>query len=51
MFERPILFYSDHCNYSKQFINILIKDPDIFNSFIRINIDTNPVTKKRPEIF
>lgn len=50
MFERPILFYSDYCVHSKNFINILVKNQDIYKDFIRINIDVDPDTKTRPEI-
>ena len=51
MFERPILFYSDYCVHSTNFINVLMKHQDIYDIFIRVNIDADPKTKKRPEIF
>ena len=51
MFERPILFYSNYCIHSTNFINALIKYPEIFESFIRINIDVDPETKRRPNSF
>jgi hypothetical protein len=51
MFERHILFYSDYCNHSKNFINNLLKHPEIFEDFIRINIDIDPNTKQRPVAF
>lgn len=51
MFERPILFYSEFCTYSDKFINILSNHEDLFNEFIRINIDKNPTTKQRPNVF
>ena len=51
MFERPILFYSDYCIHSTNFINVLMKHQDIFDAFIRVNIDVDPKTKKRPDIF
>jgi hypothetical protein len=51
MFEKPILIYSEYCQYSDNFLKILIKHQQIFDSFIRICIDTNPQTKKRPDSF
>jgi hypothetical protein len=51
MFERPILFYSDYCIHSTNFINALMKHQDIFDAFIRVNIDVDQNTKKRPDIF
>lgn len=51
MFERPILFYSEYCNFSKTFINNMLKHPEIFEEFIRINIDIDPETNQRPFIF
>ena len=51
MFERPILLYSNYCAYSQQFVNMLLENKDIFDIFIRINIDVNPDTRKRPELF
>jgi hypothetical protein len=51
MFDRPILIYSDYCIHSKNFLQILIKHPDLFKAFIRLNIDVNPQTKTRPQAF
>lgn len=51
MFERPILFYSEYCVHSTNFLNILMKHPDLYNEFIRICIDVEPQTKQRPHIF
>lgn len=51
MFDKPILIYSDYCKYSKNFIQTLMKHPDLFESFIRMNIDTDVRTKKRPQAF
>lgn len=51
MFEKPIIIYSDYCVYSKNFLQTLMKYPDLFNSFIRMNIDVDPNTKKRPKTF
>lgn len=51
MFERPILIYSDYCIHSTNFINELMKTPEIFDTFIRLNIDADPNTRLRPQIF
>lgn len=51
MFERPILFYSNYCAHSTNFINALMKHPELFDLFIRINIDIEPETKQRPVVF
>lgn len=51
MFERPILIYSNFCSYSEKFIDSLMKHTDLFQSFIRINIDVDPTTRQRPKIF
>ena len=51
MFERPILIYSDYCIHSTNFINALMKHQELFDNFIRINIDVNPATRQRPKIF
>lgn len=51
MFERPILIYSDYCIHSTNFINGLMKNPEIFDIFIRVNIDIDPNTRQRPEAF
>jgi hypothetical protein len=51
MFERPILIYSNHCAYSKKFLDILMSHTELFQSFIRINIDVDIKLKDRPKIF
>ena len=51
MFDRPILFYSDYCIHSKNFLNVLMKHQELFDSFIRINIDVDVTTKQRPNAF
>lgn len=51
MFNKPILFYSDYCVHSTNFINVLMKHEELFNYFIRVNIDVDSKTKKRPDIF
>jgi hypothetical protein len=51
MFDRPILIYSDYCIHSTTFLNTLAKNPELFNAFIRINIDADPNTRTRPSVF
>jgi hypothetical protein len=51
MFKRPILIYSDFCIHSKTFIDTIQKHPDIYSQFIRVNIDVDPSTKRRPDVF
>jgi len=51
MFEKPILIYSDYCVYSKNFLQTLIKYTDLYNSFIRMNIDVDISTRQRPKQF
>jgi hypothetical protein len=51
MFERPILLYSNYCAYSQQFIEMLLENKEIFETFIRVNIDINTDTKRRPDLF
>lgn len=51
MFEKPIVIYSDYCVYSKNFIQTLMKYPKLYESFIRMNIDVDIQTKKRPRVF
>lgn len=50
-FDRPILIYSDYCIHSKNYLQMLMKQPEIYNTFIRMNIDVDPQTKQRPSIF
>jgi hypothetical protein len=51
IFKKPILIFSKYCKYSHNFLQILIKHPELYDSFIRMNIDINPTTKKRPDMF
>lgn len=51
LFERPIVIYSNYCIHSQNFLKLLIKNPDLYDAFIRMNIDVNPETKQRPQIF
>jgi len=38
-----ILFYSNKCLHSKELLNLLYKDPDLNQKFVKINIDTGNV--------
>lgn len=51
MFERPVLIYSNYCEHSQRFINMLLKVPQMFDAFVRINIDINPETNTRNPMF
>lgn len=51
LFERPILIWSEYCNYSKNFISALVKHNELYESFIRVNIDVDPNTHRRPALF
>jgi hypothetical protein len=51
MFERPILIYSNYCIHSTNFINELMKNTEMFENFIRLNIDVDPNTSSRPPLF
>lgn len=49
--EKPIFLYSMYCPHSKFFGEALQKHQSIFNAIIRMNIDVNPQTKRRPKEF
>lgn len=49
--HKPILVYSDLCNYSKKFLQLLKNHQDLFDSFVKLNIDPDKYTKKRPQEF
>lgn len=51
MFERPIVIYSNYCTYSQSFMQKLSDSPEIFEAFIRICIDVDINSGKRPDIF
>jgi len=51
LFEKNILFYSDYCIHSTNFINNLMSEESLFESFVKINIDVDPNTRKRPPVF
>ena len=46
-----MLLFSNYCSYSEKFLEALYQNEDIFNSFIRVNIDVVKETHKRPDIF
>ena len=49
--DRPIILYSNYCPHSKNFLQLLLKHQELFDLFIRMNIDVDPSTKKRPQEF
>lgn len=51
MFKRPILIFSNYCAHSKNFIKQLLEVPELFETFIRVNIDVDKSTKSRPDLF
>lgn len=51
MFDRPILFYSEYCIHSTNFITALMKNQELYEDFIRISIDVDVNTRQRPKIF
>lgn len=51
MSQQPILIYSDYCQHSVNFINVLRKHPDIIQQLSLLNIDVDPQTRKRPSEF
>lgn len=51
MFENPILFYSSLCSHCKQLMLALEQYPELESIITKVNIDVNPHTKKRHELF
>jgi hypothetical protein len=51
MFKRPVVVYSTHCKHSIRFMETLMQHSELFDSFIRLNIDIDPQTRKRPKLF
>lgn len=49
-FQQPILLYSKYCEYSNNFVLALRKNIDLYTSFVLINIDADPQSKKRPKV-
>lgn len=51
MFSRPILVYSNYCQHSNNFVNKLMEIPLVAQHFVYVNVDVDPVTKKRSDDF
>lgn len=51
MLEKPILIFSNYCKFSNHFLETLKQYPDLYNSIVMLNIDVDPNTKRRPEVF
>lgn len=51
MFDKHLLIYSNYCNHSQKFAQILSQHPEILSQFEHINIDVDTRTGKRPSIF
>lgn len=47
----PFLIYSNYCIYSSNFLELLKKHPKLLNTFSFLNIDVDPTTNKRPQLF
>ena len=44
---KPILVYSDFCNYSNKFLQLLKVHQNLFETCIKLNIDVDSRTKKK----
>ena len=54
MFSRPILIFSNYCNHSKNFLNMLMEtelSQEVAKQFVYVNVDVDPNTKKRGDDF
>lgn len=51
MLEQPVIIYSEYCAHSTNFLNVLLKHPQLDDNFVKINIDIDPKTRQRPAIF
>lgn len=49
-FEKPILIFSEFCEHSQVFIEHLRKFPELFKTFVYLNIDPD-INNNRPNIF
>jgi hypothetical protein len=49
--SNSLLIFSDYCVYSKQFLDILQQHRELAKAFNYLNIDVNPETGKRPQLF
>lgn len=48
-FNKPILLYSNFCDYSREFLKILVEKS--INDILVISIDSDPDTRQRPHAF
>lgn len=51
VFDNPILIYSKYCDHSSNFLQSLMKNKEIYDEFNLLDIDVDPATKKRPQMF
>lgn len=51
MSDKNILIYSDYCNHCEEFINTLVKHPDLQKTFDSLNIDVDAKTGQRAAAF
>jgi hypothetical protein len=54
MFSRPVLIFSNYCNHSKNFLNMLMEtelSQELAKQFVYVNVDVDPNTKKRGDDF
>ncbi len=51
MFEQPIVIFSEYCQYSKKFLDLLQTHKELGQAFQYLNIDVIPETKTRPREF
>ncbi len=49
--SQPVLVFSEYCNHSLKFIEILNKHPNIGKKLVLLNIDVDPKTNSRPPAF
>jgi hypothetical protein len=49
--KRPILIYSEYCQYSNQFLKQLKPHKELFELFYKLKIDVDSITKQRPTEF
>jgi hypothetical protein len=49
--NKPILIFSEYCQHSTNFLKILMKHPEIYDSVIRLCIDVEVNTRTRPKTF
>ena len=49
--KRPVLLYSNYCRNCSNYLTLLQNNPDLFEHFIRICIDVDNVSRKRPNVY